>query len=169
MCTKSRVWESWSGGEYGLTFHTLFVSNRPHTLKHILAHSLGSALSAHILSAQPTIQRPLSEFSQEELSGMSRQFLFNTRHVLNLVWERIALAYDELDSHLFTLGSPLGVFMHINQAQLIARKVLKIPKYFYRDWYTLLGTGTNNARLARWSGMCSHLTRKYTISEAHDL
>lgn len=74
-----------------------------HGRVHILAHSLGSALSAHILSDQPTIQRPLSEFTQEELVGMSNQFLFNT-------------------SHLFMIGSPLGVFMHINQAQLIARK-----------------------------------------------
>ncbi|KAG9113863.1 hypothetical protein FRC07_007721, partial [Ceratobasidium sp. 392] len=63
---------------------------------HIMAHSLGSALSAHVLSVQPTIQRKLSEFTAEELAGMSRHFLFNT--------------------------SPLGVFMHINQAQLIARK-----------------------------------------------
>ncbi|KAG8690205.1 hypothetical protein FRC09_012073 [Ceratobasidium sp. 395] len=71
--------------------------------KHILAHSLGSALSAHVLSAQPTKQRKLDSFTPEELSGMSRQFLFDT-------------------SHLFLIGSPLGVFMHINQAQLIARK-----------------------------------------------
>ncbi|KAG9077843.1 hypothetical protein FS749_010212, partial [Ceratobasidium sp. UAMH 11750] len=74
-----------------------------HGRVHILAHSLGSALSAHILSDQPTIQRPLSEFTPEELVGMSRHFLFNTRN-------------------LFMIGSPLGVFMHINQAQLIARK-----------------------------------------------
>ncbi|KAG9084852.1 hypothetical protein FRC06_003867 [Ceratobasidium sp. 370] len=74
-----------------------------HGRVHILAHSLGSALSAHVLSDQPTIQRPLSEFTPEELVGMSRHFLFNTRN-------------------LFMIGSPLGVFMHINQAQLIARK-----------------------------------------------
>ncbi|CAE6504476.1 unnamed protein product [Rhizoctonia solani] len=74
-----------------------------HGRVHILAHSLGSALSAHILSNQPTIQRPLSEFSQEELLNKSDQFLFNT-------------------SHLYMIGSPLGIFMHINQAQLIARK-----------------------------------------------
>ncbi|CAE6351628.1 unnamed protein product [Rhizoctonia solani] len=74
-----------------------------HGRVHLLAHSLGSALSAHILSAQPTIQRPLSEFTQEELANTSNQFLFNT-------------------SHMFMIGSPLGIFMHINQAQLIARK-----------------------------------------------
>ncbi|KAL5632399.1 hypothetical protein ACGC1H_005381 [Rhizoctonia solani] len=74
-----------------------------HGRVHLLAHSLGSALSAHILSNQPTIQRPLSEFTPEELMYKSDQFLFNT-------------------SHLFMIGSPLGIFMHINQAQLIARK-----------------------------------------------
>ncbi|KAH7336775.1 DDHD domain-containing protein [Rhizoctonia solani] len=74
-----------------------------HGRVHLLAHSLGSALSAHILSNQPTIQRPLSEFTQEELANKSDQFLFNT-------------------SHMFMIGSPLGIFMHINQAQLIARK-----------------------------------------------
>ncbi|CEL58527.1 putative phospholipase C1020,13c OS=Schizosaccharomyces pombe (strain 972 / ATCC 24843) GN=SPCC1020.13c PE=3 SV=1 [Rhizoctonia solani AG-1 IB] len=74
-----------------------------HGRVHLLAHSLGSALSAHILSAQPTIQRPLSEFTQEELANMSNQFLFNT-------------------SYMFMIGSPLGIFMHINQAQLVARK-----------------------------------------------
>ncbi|GAB1520904.1 hypothetical protein RhiTH_003993 [Rhizoctonia solani] len=74
-----------------------------HGRVHLLAHSLGSALSAHILSAQPTIQRPLSDFTQEELNSMNSQFLFNT-------------------SHMFMIGSPLGIFMHINQAQLIARK-----------------------------------------------
>ncbi|QRV92658.1 phospholipase [Ceratobasidium sp. AG-Ba] len=74
-----------------------------HGRVHVIGHSLGSALAAHILSAQPTTQRPLAEFTQDELTGMSRHFLFNT-------------------SHLFMIGSPLGVFMHINQAQLIARK-----------------------------------------------
>ncbi|CAE6382343.1 unnamed protein product [Rhizoctonia solani] len=74
-----------------------------HGRVHLLAHSLGSALSAHILSNQPTIQRPLSAFTPEELMYKSDQFLFNT-------------------SHLFMIGSPLGIFMHINQAQLIARK-----------------------------------------------
>ncbi|CAE7090882.1 unnamed protein product [Rhizoctonia solani] len=74
-----------------------------HGRVHLLAHSLGSALSAHILSNQPTIQRPLSEFTSEELANKSDEFLFNT-------------------GHLFMIGSPLGIFMHINQAQLIARK-----------------------------------------------
>ena len=36
---------------------------------------------------------------------MESQFLFNT-------------------SSLFMIGSPLGVFLHLNQAQLIARKVI---------------------------------------------
>jgi hypothetical protein len=76
-----------------------------HVEQHILAHSLGSALAAHILSNQPTTQPPLEDLTLEEIKHkMKTQFLFNT-------------------SALFMIGSPLGVFLHLNQAQLIARKV----------------------------------------------
>ncbi|KAG8740423.1 hypothetical protein FRC10_004346 [Ceratobasidium sp. 414] len=96
-----------SSGMYRNRAYRLWCARNPefesHGRVHILAHSLGSALSAHVLSDQPTFQRPLAEFTPEELAEMSRHFLFNT-------------------SHLFMIGSPLGVFMHINQAQLIARK-----------------------------------------------
>ncbi|KZT35133.1 hypothetical protein SISSUDRAFT_1064729 [Sistotremastrum suecicum HHB10207 ss-3] len=68
---------------------------------HIIAHSLGSALSAHILSKQPTRRPPLSKIKCP--NEITEQFLFNT-------------------SALFLLGSPLGVFLHLKQAQLIARK-----------------------------------------------
>ncbi|KAG9003236.1 hypothetical protein FRB93_011149 [Tulasnella sp. JGI-2019a] len=73
-----------------------------HGKVHIVAHSLGSALVSHILSNQPTIQPPLSEIPQE-LKDSRSQFLFNT-------------------SNLFLIGSPLGMFVHLNQAQIIARK-----------------------------------------------
>ncbi|KAG8905484.1 hypothetical protein FRB99_008880 [Tulasnella sp. 403] len=69
---------------------------------HIVAHSLGSALVANILSNQPTVQVPLSQMSDETKATKS-QFVFNT-------------------SNLFLAGSPLGVFIHLNQAQIIARK-----------------------------------------------
>ncbi|CAE6432318.1 unnamed protein product [Rhizoctonia solani] len=92
--TANRAYRLWCARNPGFESHGRV---------HILAHSLGSGLSTHILSNQPTIQRPLSEFTQEELVNKSDQFLFNT-------------------GHLFMIGSPLGIFMHINQAQLIARK-----------------------------------------------
>ncbi|KAG8944534.1 hypothetical protein FRC04_001756 [Tulasnella sp. 424] len=69
---------------------------------HIVAHSLGSALVAHILSNQPTVQVPLSQLSAEAKETKT-QFIFDT-------------------SNLFLIGSPLGVFVHLNQAQLIARR-----------------------------------------------
>jgi len=74
-----------------------------HGRVHIMAHSLGSALCTDILSQQPTIQPLLSEIPPEEVKKMKELFLFDT-------------------SSLFMLGSPVGVFMHLNQAQLIARK-----------------------------------------------
>ena len=74
--------------------------------QHILAHSLGSALAANILSSQPTTQPPLEDLTVEDIKQKTEtQFLFNT-------------------SSLFMIGSPLGVFLHLNQAQLIARKVI---------------------------------------------
>lgn len=73
-----------------------------HGRVHIVAHSLGSALVAHILSNQPTVQVPLSQLSAEAKETKT-QFIFDT-------------------SNLFLIGSPLGVFVHLNQAQLIARR-----------------------------------------------
>ncbi|KAG8813486.1 hypothetical protein FRC17_001553 [Serendipita sp. 399] len=67
---------------------------------HIVAHSLGAPLCAHILSSQPTLQPPLVEPPPDIPWN---QFLFNV-------------------SSLFMIGSPLAVFLHINQVQLIARK-----------------------------------------------
>ncbi|CCA71004.1 related to phosphatidic acid-preferring phospholipase A1 [Serendipita indica DSM 11827] len=67
---------------------------------HIVAHSLGSPICTHILSSQPTLQPPLLDPSIEIPIN---QFLFNV-------------------SSLFMIGSPLAIFLHINQAQLIARK-----------------------------------------------
>ncbi|KAG8812689.1 hypothetical protein FRC19_002992 [Serendipita sp. 401] len=67
---------------------------------HVVAHSLGAPLCAHILSSQPTLQPPLTDPLMEIPWN---QFLFNV-------------------SSLFMIGSPLAVFLHINQVQLIARK-----------------------------------------------
>ncbi|TDL17868.1 hypothetical protein BD410DRAFT_753898 [Rickenella mellea] len=85
---------------------------------HIIAHSLGSALVSHVLSNQPTLQSPLSEMIKGKTGkgkaknantdtkaniNMSDKFLFNT-------------------SALFLVGSPLPLFLQINQAPMIARK-----------------------------------------------
>ncbi|KAF8508209.1 DDHD domain-containing protein [Gautieria morchelliformis] len=63
---------------------------------HIIGHSLGSLLSAYILSKQPTWQPPLSQLDPCVVRQCRDRFLFNT--------------------------SPLPVFVHLNQAQVIARK-----------------------------------------------
>jgi len=106
VCSKSKLLEEWASGEYSTQPFLPFVrSHCPRLGQHILAHSLGSALAAHILSDQPTTQPPLEDFTLEEIKQKSKsQFIFNT-------------------SSLFMIGSPLGVFLHLNQAQLIARKV----------------------------------------------
>ncbi|KIJ54720.1 hypothetical protein M422DRAFT_41955 [Sphaerobolus stellatus SS14] len=70
---------------------------------HVIGHSLGSVLSAYILSRQPTIQRPLSSMSTEYIRQNKHHFLFNT-------------------STYFTIGSPLPIFIHLNHTQIIARK-----------------------------------------------
>ncbi|EJD50770.1 hypothetical protein AURDEDRAFT_182151 [Auricularia subglabra TFB-10046 SS5] len=71
---------------------------------HVIAHSLGSALVTHVLSSQPTRVPPLSERSKDELVDTPKnQFLFDT-------------------SALFLAGSPLSMFMLLDQRQLIARK-----------------------------------------------
>ncbi|KAK4686894.1 hypothetical protein P7C73_g3228, partial [Tremellales sp. Uapishka_1] len=70
---------------------------------HIIGHSLGSALAAHILSNQPTKMPPLSDLPKQVIMKTRNRFLFNT-------------------SNFFLCGSPLGIFMHLDQAQLMPRK-----------------------------------------------
>jgi len=74
-----------------------------HGRVHLLSHSLGSILSAYVLSQQPTYQPALSNLDPEFIKRCRSQFLFNT-------------------STLFNIGSPLPVFVHLNHAQIIARK-----------------------------------------------
>ncbi|ODO01590.1 hypothetical protein I350_06410 [Cryptococcus amylolentus CBS 6273] len=70
---------------------------------HIVGHSLGSALVAHILSDQPTKIPTISDLPKSILSETRDRFLFNT-------------------SNLFLCGSPLGIFLHLDQAQIMPRK-----------------------------------------------
>ena len=67
----------------------------------IIAHSLGSALSADILAQQPTRVKPLGSMTPEELRSET-QFLFDTRM-------------------LFLVGSPLALFLHLTSTSLLAR------------------------------------------------
>lgn len=70
---------------------------------HLIGHSLGSALAAHILSNQPTKMPGLSTLPKQVITRTKDRFLFNT-------------------SNLFLCGSPLGIFLHLDQAQLMPRK-----------------------------------------------
>ncbi|KIS00050.1 phospholipase [Cryptococcus deuterogattii 2001/935-1] len=64
---------------------------------------LGSALVAHILSNQPTKMPRISQLPKQVISETRDRFLFNI-------------------SNLFLVGSPLGIFLHLEQAQLMPRK-----------------------------------------------
>ncbi|WVQ81546.1 hypothetical protein IAT38_003670 [Cryptococcus sp. DSM 104549] len=87
--------------------YRLWVARNPEFEKngrvHIIGHSLGSALVAHILSNQPTKMPDLSQLPKQVKLQTKDRFLFNT-------------------SNLFLCGSPLGIFLHLDQAQLMPRK-----------------------------------------------
>lgn len=97
--------------------YRLFCARNPHFAEHgkvsIIAHSLGSALACDILSAQPTIVKPLKDMTRDE-SYSDTTFNFNTR-VLILV------------------GSPLAFFMHLGKGQLIARRGRERTKNVPKD------------------------------------
>ncbi|EJD52265.1 hypothetical protein AURDEDRAFT_181761 [Auricularia subglabra TFB-10046 SS5] len=76
---------------------------------HIVAHSIGSVLASHVLSAQPTHVVPLSERPPPERRP-TKELLFNT-------------------SALFMAGSPLAMFMSLDQSTLIARRGRERTKY----------------------------------------
>ena len=87
--------------------YRLWIARNPdfekHGRVHIIGHSLGSALAAHILSNQPTKMPPLTQLPKQVITGTRDRFIFNT-------------------SNLFLCGSPLGIFLHLDQAQLMPRK-----------------------------------------------
>ncbi|KGB76022.2 phospholipase [Cryptococcus deuterogattii R265] len=87
--------------------YRLWIARNPHFEEygrvHIIAHSLGSALVAHILSNQPTKMPRISQLPKQVISETRDRFLFNI-------------------SNLFLVGSPLGIFLHLEQAQLMPRK-----------------------------------------------
>ncbi|WWC91359.1 uncharacterized protein L201_006302 [Kwoniella dendrophila CBS 6074] len=87
--------------------YRLWIARNPefekHGRIHIIGHSLGSALAAQILSNQPTKMPTLSQLPKQVITQTRDRFLFNT-------------------SNLFLCGSPLGIFLHLEQAQLMPRK-----------------------------------------------
>ncbi|GAK64130.1 uncharacterized protein PAN0_004d2339 [Moesziomyces antarcticus] len=70
----------------------------------IIGHSLGSALAADILSAQPSTVPPLAEAAKTDREALRRNecLHFNVKN-------------------LFFIGSPVGFFFHLDGGQLIAR------------------------------------------------
>ncbi|GMK59318.1 hypothetical protein CspeluHIS016_0703330 [Cutaneotrichosporon spelunceum] len=76
---------------------------------HIVGHSLGSALAAHILSNQPTLVPNTSDLPMAMLAQVTDRFIFNT-------------------SNLFLCGSPLGIFLGLEQSHIIARAGRKRTK-----------------------------------------
>ncbi|CAO1638617.1 unnamed protein product [Sympodiomycopsis kandeliae] len=89
--------------------YRLFIKRNPEFLEKggkvsIIGHSLGSCLATDILSQQPTTVPPINELSHEEIqNSLTTRLLFNT-------------------THLFLVGSPLGLFLHLGGGQLIARR-----------------------------------------------
>ncbi|WVW79053.1 hypothetical protein I302_101016 [Kwoniella bestiolae CBS 10118] len=87
--------------------YRLWIARNPEFEKygrvHIIGHSLGSALAAQILSNQPTKMPTLTQLPKQVITQTRDRFLFNT-------------------SNLFLCGSPLGIFLHLEQAQLMPRK-----------------------------------------------
>ncbi|WVQ64180.1 uncharacterized protein L199_002342 [Kwoniella botswanensis] len=87
--------------------YRLWIARNPEFEKygkvHIIGHSLGSALASQILSNQPTKMPTLTQLPKQVITQTRDRFLFNT-------------------SNLFLCGSPLGIFLHLEQAQLMPRK-----------------------------------------------
>ncbi|OCF44923.1 phospholipase [Kwoniella heveanensis CBS 569] len=98
--------------------YRLWIARNPefekHGRVHIIGHSLGSALAAQILSNQPTKMPSISQLPKQVLTQTRDRFVFNT-------------------SNLFLCGSPLGIFLHLEQAQLMPRKGRERTMYSPQD------------------------------------
>ena len=82
---------------------------------HIVAHSLGTVISADILSQQPNRVPPVKDLTREQiLKDQERQLLFNTHS-------------------FFAVGAPVALFFVLHRAQLIARSGLVRSSRFVQD------------------------------------
>lgn len=110
---------------------------------HVLGHSLGSALVAEILSNQPTTvpsvrtlpkEVSTARASDERLSRAPvthRRALTHLSFILQALYSSNRFIFNV--SSLFLVGSPLGLFFSLQQAQLIPRRVsYALPHYFER-------------------------------------
>ena len=70
---------------------------------HMIGHSLGSCLLGQILSSQSTSMPLMSQLPRQVIRSTTDRLLFNV-------------------SNLFLCGSPLGIFLHLDQAQIMPRK-----------------------------------------------
>ncbi|GFZ43062.1 hypothetical protein JCM24511_00780 [Saitozyma sp. JCM 24511] len=98
---------------------------------HLIGHSLGSALLAHILSNQPTKMPPLSQLPRQVIMQTRNRFLFNTHT-------------------LFLCGSPLSIFLHLDQAQIMPRKGRERTLSGYLS--VILAHDKTRPRTRRWTG-----------------
>lgn len=69
----------------------------------IMGHSLGSVLTADILTQQPTIVPPLSQVEAPQIHSSSKHLLFNVRN-------------------FFCVGSPLALMLYLTGSQIRARR-----------------------------------------------
>lgn len=87
--------------------YRLWIARHPdfaqHGRVHMIGHSLGSCLLGQILSSQPTRMPPVSQLPMQVVRGTRDRLLFNV-------------------GNLFLCGSPLGIFLHLDQAQIMPRK-----------------------------------------------
>ena len=87
--------------------YRLWCSNNPgfpsHGKVHLIAHSLGSVMATDILSKQPTTIPKLTDLKTSSRNPSNKALEFNT-------------------SSLFNCGSPAGLFLLLNKANLVPRK-----------------------------------------------
>lgn len=110
---------------------------------HIVAHSLGTVISADVLSQQPNRVPRVQDLSEQELqAAMSRHLLFNTHS-------------------FFAVGAPVALFFVLHRAQLIARSGMVRSSRFVQDQpgVTLDGEGKYG---------CLAITSFYNIWNQYD-
>ncbi|KAJ1021114.1 hypothetical protein NDA16_003900 [Ustilago loliicola] len=110
---------------------------------HIVAHSLGTVISADLLSQQPNFVPPVKDLSRDEIhQAEGRHLLFNTHS-------------------FFAVGAPVALFFVLHRAQLIARSGLVRSSRFVQD-----EPGITLAREGKYG--CLAVTNFYNIWNQYD-
>lgn len=96
---------------------------------HLIAHSLGSAISLDVLSNQPTtVHEPSTPIVEKEVSVKNSSMRRSNSRSGPKPWERVdsQKPKDEVlgfDVHsLFAIGSPAGFFLLLNRGMLLPRR-----------------------------------------------